>query len=501
MTALEIPEPEVLKNLSPEEKLELIELYEEKDRQVKYNKLKWFSPYEWQKKLCNSTKEHRQCLAMTANQIGKSTIGAYITAIHLTGRYPSWWEGRRFMKPVYSWAAGVSNDTTRDIMQAELFGLAEDEQAWGTGMVPQEDIGKATRRRGASGNTYDSVMVKYHGPDGKFKGWSRVGFKSYEMGEEKFFGRPVDFIWLDEQPPSNIYTQCITRTVATGGDVLMTFTPEQGVTPVVHQFMHERQPGQFLLQASWDDAPHLTGPVKEQLLAQYPPHERELRSKGIPVFGSGLVFPIPEGDITCDYFDIPSNWPRCAGLDFGWDHKTACVWVAYDSEADVIYVYDEYGQSKMTPLVHSAALRERPQYIPIAWPRDGLQTDKGSGISLAQHYRDQGCNLLPTFFTNPLAPGDTAKGNQNIEPGIMNMLHRMETGRLKVFPHLMEIFKEFRAYHRKDGKIEPINDDFMSAMRYACMSVERFGIAGQGHSGGYGMSANESLPVRNYSGF
>ena len=402
-----------------------------------------------------------------------------------------------FTSPVYSWAAGVTNDTTRDIMQAELFGLPEDDLKWGTGMVPLDCIGQSTRRRGATGNTYDSVMVKFHGPDGKFKGYSRIGFKSYEMGEEKFFGRPVDFIWLDEQPPSNIYTQCITRTVATGGDVVMTFTPEQGVTPVVHQFMHERKAGQYLLTATWDDAPHLTSEVKEQLLAQYPPHERELRSKGIPIFGSGLVFPIGEGEITCDYFDIPTDWPRICGLDFGWDHPTAAVWMAYDEQGDTMYVYDEYSKRQGMASEHVSALNSRPHYIPIAWPKDGLQSDKGSGIGLADQYRTQGANMLPDWFRNPLAPGDAGKGNNNIEPGIMEILHRMETGRFKVFPHLMEWFKEYRAYHRKDGKIEPVNDDLMSATRYAAMSIQRFGIAGYGSSGGYGMHGD--LPIRNYS--
>ena len=494
-----IPEPAALSGLGPEEKAELVKLLEEKEQRRLYNKIGYFEPYVWQKTLCNATKEHRQVLAMTANQIGKSTIGAYITAVHCTGLYPEWWEGRRFTKPLYCWVAGVSNDTTRDICQSELFGLAEDESKWGSGMVPLDCIGQRTRRRGTTGNTFDSVMVKFHGADGKHKGYSRIGFKSYEMGEEKFFGRPVDFIWLDEQPPSNIYTQCITRTVATGGDVLMTFTPEHGVTPVVHQFMHERQPGQFMLQASWDDAPHLTEEVKKQLLAQYPPHERELRSKGIPVFGSGLVFPIPEASITCDYFEIPDDWPRLMGLDFGWDHPTAAVWVAYDPQGDVIYIYDEYKDRQQTPQMVVASLNTRPKWIPVSWPKDGLQTDKGSGISLAQQYRDAGLNMLPDFFRNPLAPGDSGKGNNNIEPGIMMMMQRFETGRLKVFPHLMEWFKEYRAYHRKDGKIEPIQDDLMSASRYAVCAVERYGMAGRGSTGGYGMTGD--LPIRNYSGF
>ena len=485
--------------LSGEEKQRLVELLKEREERKRFNKLSWFEPYDWQKTLANSTDTHKQVLAMCANQIGKSTAGAYITACHLTGLYPDWWKGHKFKKPIYAWAAGVSNDTTRDILQTELFGLAEDDEGWGSGMVPKDCAPKtgATRRRGTTGNTYDSVLVTHHDPDtGKPNGTSRIGFKSYEMGEEKFYGRPVDYIWLDEQPPSNIYTQCITRTVATDGYVMMTFTPEDGVTPVVHQFMHDRQKGQYLLQASWDDAPHLNEDTKEQLLAQYPPHERELRSKGIPVFGSGLVFPISEEKLAVDPFAIPDHWPRVAGLDFGWDHPTACVWLAIDTDSDTIYVYDAYSKSKESVVVHSAAIKSRDQSIPIGWPKDGLQSDKGSGISLADQYRQQGVNMLPDWARNPVAPGDTKKGNNAIEPGIMDMFQRMETDRFKVFSHLEEWWQEFRSYHRKDGKIVPMKDDLMSATRYGCMST-RYAVQCGGNSGGYNMSG--SLPIQNWS--
>ena len=327
---------------------------------------------------------------------------------------------------------------------------------------------------------------------------TRIGFKSYEMGEEKFYGRPVDWIWLDEQPPSNIYTQCITRTVATSGYVMMTFTPEAGVTPVVHQFMNDRQPGQFLLQASWDDAPHLDAAVKTQLLAQYPPHERELRSKGIPVFGSGLVFPISEDKIACaPPFEIPDHWPRIAGLDFGGEgHPTAVVWIAHDPESDTIYVYDTYSQSGADPSKHASAIRQRDQFIPIIWPKDGLQHDKGSGINLAEWYRNEGINMTPDFFKNPESA--MGKFNQAIEPGLMDMYQRMETSRFKVFDYLANWFDEFRQYHRKEGKVVPIRDDLMSSSRYASMSL-RFAIAGEGASSGYSMKGN--LPVQDYTYF
>lgn len=39
------------------------------------------------------------------------------------------------------------------------------------------------------------------------------------------------------------------------------------------------------------------------------------------------------------------------------------------------------------------------------------------------------------------------------EAGLMMMLDRMQTGRLKVAKHLHDWWEEFRLYHRKDGKV------------------------------------------------
>jgi hypothetical protein len=259
--------------------------------------------------------------------------------------------------------------------------------------------------------------------------------------------------------------------------------------------MHDLQKGQFLLQASWDDAPHLDEDTKEQLLAQYPPHERELRSKGIPVLGSGLVFPISSEKLEVTPFDIPDSWPRIAAIDFGWDHPTAVVWIAYDREADTIYVYDTYSKRQETAIIHAAAIRTRPEYIPIVWPKDGLQSDKGSGSSLADQYRQQGLNMTHSWFTNP-PTADNPKGSVSIESGIMDMLQRMETGRFKVFSHLHDWWQEYSSYYRKDGKIVPMKDDLMSATRYAALSI-RYAVAGSNSSNGYNITGD--LPVRNWS--
>ena len=70
-------------------------------------------------------RHHRERLFLAGNRCGKTEgVGAYEMAVHLTGRYPSWWQGRRFDHAIHAWAAGDTNQTTRDILQAKLLGRA-----------------------------------------------------------------------------------------------------------------------------------------------------------------------------------------------------------------------------------------------------------------------------------------------------------------------------------------------------------------------------------------
>ena len=205
-------------------------------------------------------------------------------------------------------------------------------------------------------------------------GNSQISFKAYEQGFQKFMGEAVDVVWLDEEPKQEIFSQCITRTADTDGIVYMTFTPESGMTQVVNGFLNELKPGQSLVTATWDDVEHLDSKTKEQLLAVYSPAERDMRSKGIPVFGSGLIFPVSDEYITCKDFDLPEYYITLAAIDFGFDHPTAISWAALDPDNDVIYVYDEHRLSKETPLTHAAVINSRTPGIPVAFPHDGTPT-------------------------------------------------------------------------------------------------------------------------------
>jgi len=457
-----------------------LELAQALRRIERFNRINQYDPYPYQQKFHKTGSEANQRLLMAANRIGKSFSGAAEMSYHLTGIYPDWWEGRRYYQPITAWAGGVSNETTRDIVQFELLGSPDDPDAFGSGAIPKSKIIKTERKPGVP--NAKSVALIQHVSGGN----SSLHFKAYEMGVEKWQGRSVDCIWLDEEPSRELYSQAVTRTLDRKGMVYMTFTPESGMTETVASFMNNLQQGQSLTNATWDDASekvtslkggqgHLNEDVMTQILSSYSPHEREMRRYGRPSIGSGLVFPVQEDKLMIDPVQLEDHWPRIAGIDFGWDHPTAVVWVAWDKDEDELYIYDCYRQSKASPSVHAASIRTRSESVPIAYPHDGNRRDSMGNPGLADQYRSLGCNMMLEHFTNPPALGHN-KGGNSVEEGLMDMLQYMEQGRFHVFNTLADWFEEFRMYHRKGGKVVPFKDDLMSATRYAVLS-RRFAVS------------------------
>ena len=471
-----------------EEKQKLLQLLKEKDYRAKYNQLMNFNPYGWQREFINASKTNRQLLAMTGNRCGKTYTGGHIVACHATGIYPDFWEGHRFDKPINAWAAGISTVTTRDIIQTELLGDCSNPDAFGSGAIPKDLIVDTVNRPGVP-NAIETVLVKHISG-----GISKIGFKSYEMSQDKFMGTSLDLIWLDEECPEDIFTQCITRTATTGGITFLTFTPEHGLTPLVKRFTTELKPKQFIIQASWDDAPHLDSSTKEQLLSVYSPMEREMRSKGVPSLGTGVIFPVLDEKISVEPFSIPSYWPRILGIDLGYDHPNACVGVTKDPDTDTYYIYDEYSERKETIPMHAAAIRRmKGNKIPVILPHDAFKADGSrTGKQFIKLYEEEGINCVPECFTNPATP-DGKGGTLSREYGLHWMLTMMQEGKLKVFSTCKKFLLEKSTYHRKEGKIIDEGDDVISAARYALLSIDRFGTPLDSSIDGYFSKSDELL--------
>lgn len=430
----------------------------ERDRRRRTNALASYRPYSKQREY--HAKTEREVLFMAGNQLGKTVAGAAEMAMHLTGRYPEWWAGHRFTRPITALAGSESYELTRDGVQRLLIGPPANEEEWGTGYIPAATIIGKTRRMGVS-NALDSVTVRHVSG-----GNSSLLFKAYEQGRGKWQANTVDYVWFDEEPPEDVYFEGITRTNATRGLIRVTFTPLKGMSSVVARYLMEQSPDRAVVTMTIDDAEHYTAEDRARIIASYPPHEREARTNGIPSMGSGRVFPVPEEQIVCEPITIPKTWPQIVGIDFGWDHPFGAARLAWDRDNDCLYVCGEYRQREASPIIHAASIKPWGDWIPVAWPHDGLQHDKGSGEQLAEQYRAQGLNLTTERAT-------FEDGTNGVEAGVSEMLQRMETGRWKVFSTCQMWLEEFRLYHRDNGLIVKERDDVLSASRYAMM-MRRF---------------------------
>ena len=179
---------------------------------------------------CNSYK----AAGVYHHNSGKSVAGGAEMTYHLTGRYPDWWEGRRFDEPIRALAAGDTSQTTRDIIQNKLLGGLYETPEFGTGLIPKDCLGKPTPSRGIA-NAYEEIAV--HHVSG---GTSRLAMRSYDQGRRIFQGVELHAVWLDEEVPRDVYEEALVRTMTTQGLVWMTFTPLQGLTPLVVDFLESR---------------------------------------------------------------------------------------------------------------------------------------------------------------------------------------------------------------------------------------------------------------------
>jgi phage terminase large subunit-like protein len=426
-----------------------------------------YRPYPKQRLFHQLGTDHRERCLLAANQSGKTRSAGAEVGFHTTGLYPDWWEGRRYTHPTRWWVGCTSSEMTRDNPQRILLGPPGH---WGEGPIPNASILEMKRSRTTS-EGIDILQIKH-----KLGGASQITFKSYEQRREKWQGETLHGVWYDEEPPQDLYMEGLTRTNATKGMTMLTATPLLGMTAVVRRFYpepdHESRAivQMHLEDCRYEDGPgHYTDAEIAAIVSAYPEHERDARAKGVPMLGSGRIFPVAEAHIEAEPFEIPGSWARMGAIDFGWDHPTAAVEIAWDREGDVLFVTNCYKRAERTPAHHCMTLRRWHQGMPWAWPHDGWQHDKGSGKTLADQYRGEGLRMLREHATFP-------DGGFGLEAGLQEMLDRMQTGRFKVWKHLEEWWAEFRLYHRKDGKVVKEGDDLMAATRVAVMA-KRFARA------------------------
>ena len=448
--------------LTLEEKIELIELLEEKEKRLKRNYISTLFPktgpfrselYPKHNEFFKAGANYKLRLFQAGNRVGKSLAAGTEIAYHVTGRYPEDWKGKRFDQPQNFWVCGVDSKVILSMLQPLFLGRVGE---FGTGLIPYDCLDFDTLKDAQKADTPVSMFRIKH----KSGGFSSIEFKSYESGKDTFQSWKGN-IWLDEEPPLAIYSECLMRTM---GDFIMliTFTPLKGPTEMIMNFLEGKTyvegpvgVGKYCVTCSWEDVPHITEEDKVILLAATPPWLREARSKGIPQMGSGAIYQVTWENVSVPRFEIPKHWKRYAGMDVG--NKTAAIWFAISPDNGTHYAYHEYYREGQLPSVHTESIAAPGTWIPISIDHAAHGRSQIDGKNLFDMYKDLGLDLH--------------NADKSVETGLYTCWELLTTGKIKIFNDLKRFQDEYQMYRKDDkGNVVKVNDHIMDAFRYAIMT-------------------------------
>ncbi|EPT9873086.1 terminase large subunit domain-containing protein [Escherichia coli] len=503
-------------------------LFSKKKDFERYNKLAFWKPYPFQLDWIKASLTHRQRYLSAANRIGKTFGAAMELAVHITGLYPDDWEGRKLEtdSPMTFWAIGVSQESVNSVLMKELLGVSDCRNlaGLGTGAIPKDCIDSFSMVKDGA----RCLQIRINHVNGM---QNTLHFFASTQDESVFFGAAVHYILMDEQfkNESELYAQCLTRTATTEGLISVTATPELGITPLWDLFSKNESGRLYFQVATWDDAPHLTEDAKAELLAGYPAYQRELRSKGVPVLGSGAVYPFNDdeirGNLSLDTVrDNAYSYKLLWACDFGYSSSSEAdpsvlLLLAYSLEDDCIYAVKEWNskqdsfKNRLAHMPeHMASIIKASEfpYAPLIVPHDGKKQIEGTNTTRIAEFKKLGINVLPAVFEIPfqLTVGvfDAPKHPRSIPWTIayLNKLFSEEKLKLNV-SNLKQLMNEFRIYQYKDnGDPTGGNDHHLDALRYGVVSIKHKGwlanrcLAAGASKWTTGREVNEKLRSRSF---
>ena len=446
-------------------------LTDELARRQREEKLRLYRPHPKQRLFHQCDKHNRWALG--GNRTGKTEVGAAELVWFARGTHPF----KRITRPMDLWAVSLTNEVQRDVAQKKVLSYLDPK--WIKGVKMREG-----RADDPDHGVIDFILVEsVHG------GNSIIGFKSCDQGRERFQGTSKDGIWFDEEPPLEIYQECVMRTLDCNGYIWGTMTPLKGLTWVYDLiYLNERDdPEVWYIAMSWEDNPYLPAEEVKRLTLTLTDEELEARRHGRFVALSGLVYKEFREEIhVIDPFPIPREWQDTISIDPGMDAPLSAHWYACDHDGNV-YVVAEHYRRGWNIVQHMREI-ERISYE-LDWKRDirghlsaimdaaADQHTLQSERSVAEVFREAGLNVNTNVNKVKWAGIQMVKRYLELQPHLDEKRWPQGKPRLFIFSCCTAMVKEIKAYRWKEnndetGREEPIkkNDHAMDDLRYYIMS-------------------------------
>ena len=472
-------DPQAIKLLDSDTQSKFRDLAISVAEDMQFNQLQYFRPFEHQLAFFKTGSSARRGI-LAANRIGKTVSTCYETAMHLTGIYPDWWEGHRFDSAITAMVAGEGWSQVAMVLQNELLGTQDVKitEQLGTGAIPRYCIIRDTMRN--DGANCLGVEVR-HITGAK----SYLLFANYTQEVRQMQGFKLNLAVFDEQPPDDFFSEIVTRTATTQGQVLCSFTPLKGLNGLVSKFWNHED-GYDFIRVSWEDVPEydpwqepfLLKSTRLQLERDYLPHEREARIAGKPVMGKGAVFQIRDWPLykTGDYnFRELPNIQRVISLDLGLvNDKTVISLIYWDPIEKVAYLHRQIvvqGVEEAVPTQYiNHLLRPEVFGTPIVLPADASTPGRYtmSSSSIRELFEQYELNVYQKAIMNP--PDSQGRVTNHKSYGINQMRQMLEFGTLQVNENCVEFLREAQNYYVDEHGRFSDPDDCIDSARYGLIA-------------------------------
>ena len=392
------------------------------------------------------------------NRSGKTECGAVEVIYLARGNHPY----REVKKATTGWVVSLSTQVQRDVAQSKILHYLNPDWIVDVVMI-------SGRKDSYANGVIDYILVK-----NVFGTISKIGFKSCDQGREKFQGTSLDYVWFDEEPTQDIYTECRMRVLDKDGDIFATMTPLKGMTFVYDEIYLNKHNDENVWYEfmQWDDNPYISEEAKNALKASM--SEEELRSRQYGEFMDygGKVYPeFDENLHVIEPFDVPYDWQDKLSIDPGLKNPLSCHWYAVDYDGNV-YVVAEHYEKEKDIIYHSEKIHEISNNLHWHRNSNGMlealidsaanQTTLASKKSVADLFYEH--NIL----TNTNVNKDVFSGIQKVKSYLKNA--NGET-KIFIFNTCKNLIREIKTYRwgKGDSPVK-VDDHSMDELRYYIMN-------------------------------